>query len=122
MTDSKNRPREEPLGVAAPPGQGQSFALGRVVLLIAILMILVEFMIMLVLSWISIGITGWRLALFDALLLSVVVAPLTYWGLIRPQERKLSRALEDLEQARALAEEQARIDSLTGVLSRRAIF
>ena len=100
----------------------QSFGLGRVVLITAAMMTAVEFLIMLVLSRVPVGLTGWRLDLFDALLLAAVVAPLTYWGLIRPQERKLGRALAQLEEARALAEEHARIDSLTGVLSRRAIF
>jgi diguanylate cyclase (GGDEF)-like protein len=100
----------------------RSFGLGRVVLIVAVMMVVVEFLIMLVLSNVPLGISGWPLNLLDALLLAAVVAPLTYWGLIRPQERKLGRALDSLEAARARAEEHARIDALTAVLSRRAIF
>jgi diguanylate cyclase (GGDEF)-like protein len=64
----------------------------------------------------------WVLALLDAVLLAVIVAPIAYFFFIRPRDRHIRAVMRDLEQARQDAEDVARLDALTGILARRALF
>jgi len=103
---------------SSPPARIGS---GLTIVKIALVMMVVEFLIMLGFYWIEVQRLEWELALMDACLLAIVVAPIAYLAFIRPRDRKIRAVMLEAEQARLDAEKQARIDSLTGVLARRAI-
>jgi diguanylate cyclase (GGDEF)-like protein len=88
---------------------------------IVLLMLIIEIFIMLGFDWIGMQLTEWRLALLDAVLLAFIVAPIAYFAFIRPRDQQIRAGILALEQARLDAENLARFDALTGVLSRRAI-
>ncbi len=113
-----SNPKSELAQELVQPSDG----LRRIILVMAALMVSVEFVIMQLFAWVSLDWPDWQLSLLDALMLAVVVGSVTYWGLIRPRDRRLQAMLEALNTARVAAEEQARVDALTSVLSRRAIF
>ena len=100
-----------------PPPTG----LGASILKIALVMLAVEIVIMLIFAWLGIEFSEWKLALIDATLLAVVVAPIAYFAFIRPKDRQIRTVMAALEEAKLEAEDVARHDELTDVLSRRAL-
>jgi diguanylate cyclase (GGDEF)-like protein len=94
---------------------------GSTIIKIAFVMIAVEILIMSGFYWLGVSPFDWKLALADAALLAIVVAVIAYFGIIRPKDRQILAAIQALAEARLDAEHLARIDSLTGVLSRRSI-
>jgi PleD family two-component response regulator len=84
-------------------------------------MLAVEILIMLGIYWLEVQTPDWKLALVDASLLAVIGATIAYFAFIRPKDRQISIVMAALEKARADAENRARYDELTGVLSRRAL-
>lgn len=100
-----------------PPSTGY----GLTILKIALVMFAVEILIMLGFNWFGVPLLGWRLALVDASLLAVIVATIAHFVLIRPKDRQIRAIMASLEEARRVAENLARFDALTGVLSRRAL-
>jgi diguanylate cyclase (GGDEF)-like protein len=58
----------------------------------------------------------------DAGLLAVTAAAIAYFAFIRPKDRQIQAIMASLEEAKRIAEDLARFDALTGVLSRRALF
>ena len=88
---------------------------------IALVALVVETVIMLGFNWLGMGLSNWKFALLDAGLLAILVALIAHYAFVRPKDRKIQSMLADLEDARLKAEELARIDALTGVLSRRAV-
>lgn len=101
-----------------PPPTGS----GATILKIALVMLGVEILIMLSFYWLDVQLPDWQLALVDAGLLAVIVATIAYFFLVRPRDRQVRVAMAALEEARRDAEKLARVDALTGVLSRRALF
>jgi diguanylate cyclase (GGDEF)-like protein len=89
---------------------------------ITVLMSVVEFGIMVVFLHEILDLPPWEEAALDSLILSAVVGPVAYFCLVRPRERHIRRLLEQLDEARKDAERRARVDGLTHVLTRRAIF
>ena len=100
-----------------PPRTG----LSATILKIALVMLAVEIVIMLIFAWLGIEFSEWKLALIDATLLAVVVAPIAYFAFIRPKDRQIRAVMAALEEAKLEAEDVARHDELTDVLSRRAL-
>jgi diguanylate cyclase (GGDEF)-like protein len=100
-----------------PPSTG----FGLTIVKIALVMLSVEILIMLGFNWFGVQLLGWRLALVDAGLLAVIVATIAYFAFIRPKDRQIRAIMASLEEARRNAENLARFDALTGVLSRRAL-
>ena len=100
-----------------PPPTG----LGATIVKIALLMLAVELLIMLGFYWLEVQISDWRLALVDAGLLAVIVATIAYFAFVHPKDQQIRAMLAALEEARLEAENVARFDALTGVLSRRAL-
>jgi len=94
---------------------------GSTIVKIALVILAVELFIMLGFDWFGVLPFDWTLALLDAGLLAVVVAIIAYFGFIRPKDRQILAAIAALAEARLDAENLARFDSLTGVLSRRAL-
>jgi diguanylate cyclase (GGDEF)-like protein len=88
---------------------------------IALVMLVVEILIMLGFYWLDVQLPGWKIALLDAGLLAVIVATIAYFVFIRPKDRQIRAVIAALEEARLDAENLARFDALTGVLSRRAL-
>jgi len=88
---------------------------------IAFVALAVETLIMLGFYWFGMQLSNWRFALLDAGLLAVTVAIIAHFAFIRPKDRQIRAIMADLEQARQKAENLARFDALTGILSRRAI-
>lgn len=84
-------------------------------------MFAVEIVIMLAFHRFGILPFDWKIALVDAALLAVIVSPIAYFGVIRPKDQHILSAMAALADARLDAENEARYDALTGVLSRRAI-
>ncbi len=72
--------------------------------------------------WLEVQLPDWKVALLDAGLLAVIVATIAYFFLVRPKDRQIRVAIAALEEARRHAEILARVDALTGVLNRRALF
>ena len=87
---------------------------------IALVALVVEIFIMLGLFWFGMGISDWRYALLDAVLLAVIVAIVAYFAFVRPKDRQIRAIMTALDDARLMAENLARFDALTGTLSRRA--
>jgi diguanylate cyclase (GGDEF)-like protein len=100
-----------------PPSTG----FGLTIVKIALVMLSVETLIMLGFNWFGVQLLGWRLALVDAGLLAVIVATIAYFAFIRPKDRQIRAIMASLEKERRNAENLARFDALTGVLSRRAL-
>jgi diguanylate cyclase (GGDEF)-like protein len=100
-----------------PPPTG----LGATIVKIALLMLAVELLIMLGFYWLEMQISDWRLALVDAGLLAVIVASIAYFAFVHPKDQQIRAMMAALEEARLEAENLARFDVLTGVLSRRAL-
>ena len=88
---------------------------------IALLALVVETVIMLGFYWLGLNLSNWKVALLDAGLLAVLVAVIAHYAFVHPKDRQIQSMMADLEKARQKAEELARFDSLTGVLSRRAV-
>lgn len=88
---------------------------------IALVALVVETVIMLAFYWLGIGLSDWKFALLDAGLLAIFVAIIAYYAFVRPKDRQIRSMMTSLDQARLKAEELARLDALTGVLSRRAV-
>jgi diguanylate cyclase (GGDEF)-like protein len=88
---------------------------------IALVALVVETVIMLGFYWLGMGLSNWKFALLDAGLLAILVAIIAHYAFVRPKDRQIQSMMAALEEARLKAEELARFDSLTGVLSRRAI-
>lgn len=88
---------------------------------IALVALVVEIFIMLGFYWLGMELSNWSFALLDAGLLAVTVAPIAYFAFVRPKDRQIRAMMAALEEARLKAENLARIDALTGTLSRRAI-
>lgn len=100
-----------------PPQTG----FGSTTVKIALLMLIIEIFIMLGFDWLGMQFTAWKLALLDAVLLASIGAPIAYFAFVRPRDRQIRAGVLALEQARLDAENLARFDALTGVLSRRAL-
>lgn len=103
---------------STPPVTGY----GSTILKIALVMLAVEVLIMLGFYWFDVRLPDWKLALVDAGLLAIVVAAIAYFAFVRPKDRQIREVMAALEEARLHAENLARFDLLTGVLSRRALF
>ena len=88
---------------------------------IALVALVVEAVIMLSFYWLGAELASWKFALLDAGLLAILVAFIAHYAFVRPKDRQIQSMMAELEEARLKAEELARFDSLTGVLSRRAI-
>lgn len=89
---------------------------------IALVMLAVEVLIMLGFYLLEVQLPDWKLALVDASLLAIIVATVAYFAFLRPKDRQIREMMAALEEARLDAENLARFDALTGVLSRRALF
>jgi diguanylate cyclase (GGDEF)-like protein len=98
-----------------PTGSGSTIAK------IALVMFAVEMLIMLGISWLEVQLPNWKLALVDAGLLAAVVATIAYYLFVRPKDQQVWAAMAALEEAKRDAEKLVRLDTLTGVLSRRAL-
>jgi len=94
---------------------------GSTVVKIALVMFAVEILIMLGFFWFEAQLPDWKIALVDASLLAVIVATIAYFVFIRPKDRQIRAVMAALEESRLDAENLARFDALTGVLSRRAL-
>ncbi len=114
-----NRDEQDPhvTQSSLPPRTG----FGSTTLKIAVVMLAVEIFIMLGFHWLGVQLPEWKLALVDAGLLAVIVAPIAYFVFVRPRDRRIRAIMVALEQARLEAETLARFDALTEVLSRRAL-
>jgi diguanylate cyclase (GGDEF)-like protein len=88
---------------------------------IALVALVVETIIMVGFNWLGMRLSNWKFALLDAGLLAILVALIAHYAFVRPKDRQIQSMMADLEDARLKAEELARIDALTGVLSRRAV-
>jgi diguanylate cyclase (GGDEF)-like protein len=88
---------------------------------IAFVALFVEALIMLGFYWLEMELSNWKFALLDAGLLAVTVAVIAYFAFVRPKDRQIQAIMAALDEARLKAENLSRFDSLTGVLSRRAI-
>ena len=88
---------------------------------IALVALIVETVIMLGFYWLGLELSNWKFALLDAGLLAILVAIIAHYAFVRPKDRQIQSMMADLEKARQRAEKLARFDSLTGVLSRRAV-
>jgi len=88
---------------------------------IAFVALVVEALIMLGFYWLGMDLSNWTFALLDAGLLAVTVAVIAYFAFVRPKDRQIQAIMAALDEARFKAENLSRFDSLTGVLSRRAI-
>jgi diguanylate cyclase (GGDEF)-like protein len=84
-------------------------------------MLVVELLIMLGFYWLEVQISDWRLALVDAGLLAVIVATIAYFAFVHPKDQQIRAMMAAMEEAKLEAENLARFDALTGVLSRRAL-
>lgn len=100
-----------------PPPTGFSLT----ILKIALVMLVVEILIMLGFYWLDVQLSNWKVALLDASLLSLIVATIAYFAFVGPKDRQIRAVMAALEEARLEAENLARFDALTGVLSRRAL-
>jgi len=103
--------------ISPPPPTGSGATIAK----IALVMLVVEILIMLGFNWLDVQLSDWKLALVDACLLAVIVATIAYFLLVRPKDRQVRAAMAALEEARRDAEKLARVDALTGVLTRRAL-
>lgn len=92
----------------------------RTMALIVLITFVVETAIMVLLSLLRGGGDPLALALVDALLLALLIAPPIYWLVRRPIRSEHQRRLLAESEAGA-ARRLAQIDSLTGILNRRAI-
>ena len=88
---------------------------------IALVALVVETVIMLGFYWLDMELSNWKFALLDAGLLAILVAIIAHFAFVRPKDRQIQSMMAALDEARLKAEELARFDSLTGVLSRRAV-
>ena len=88
---------------------------------IALVALVVETLIMLGFYWFGVGLSDWKFALLDAGLLAILVAIIAHYAFVRPKDHQIQSMMASLDEARRKAELLARIDALTGVLSRRAI-
>jgi type II secretory pathway component PulM len=88
---------------------------------IALVALVVETLIMLGFYWFGVGLSDWKFALLDAGLLAILVAIIAHSAFVRPKDRQIRSMMAALDEARRKAELLARIDALTGVLSRRAV-
>ena len=100
-----------------PPPTGY----GSTIVKIALVMLAVEVLIMLGFYWFEVQLPDWKLALLDAGLLAFIVATVAYFAFVRSKDRQIRAIMAALEEARLDAENLARFDALTGVLSRRAL-
>jgi len=94
---------------------------GSTIAKIVLVMVGVEILIMLGFYWLDVQNSDWELALVDAGLLAVIGATIAHFIVVRPKDRQIRAVMAALEQARVDAENLARLDALTGVLSRRAL-
>ena len=94
---------------------------GSTIVKIALVMVVVEILIMLGFYWFDVQLRDWAVALVDAVLLAVIVTIVAYFAFVRPKERQIREIMAALEEAKQDAENLARFDALTGVLSRRAL-
>jgi diguanylate cyclase (GGDEF)-like protein len=94
---------------------------GSTIVKIALVMLAIELLIMLGFNWFGLRLSDWKVALVDAGLLAVIVAIIAYFAFVRPKDQQIRTVMAALEEARLDAEKLARIDSLTGILNRRAI-
>lgn len=92
----------------------------RTMLAIVVVVFLVELVVMAVLAYWLGEVWRLRLALLDAGLLALLVAPPVYFLVLRPLRREYERRLEAQRLAH-LSHRLAMTDPLTGVLNRRAI-
>ena len=88
---------------------------------IALVALVVETVIMLGFHWLGMELSNWKFALLDAGLLAILVAIIAYYAFVRPKDRQIQSMMAALDEARRKAEVLAKIDALTGVLSRRAV-
>jgi diguanylate cyclase (GGDEF)-like protein len=94
---------------------------GLTIVKIGLLTLAVELVIMLGIFWLDLTISDWKLALVDASLLAAIVAIISYFAFVRPKDRQIREVMAALDEAKRSAEDLARFDALTGVLSRRAL-
>jgi diguanylate cyclase (GGDEF)-like protein len=111
--------REAYVTQTSPP---PSARYGSTIVKIALVMLAVEVLIMLGFYWFEVQLSDWKLALVDASLLAIIVATIAYFAFVRPKDRQIQEVMAALEEARLDAENLARLDALTGALSRRALF
>ena len=88
---------------------------------IALVTLAVEIIIMLGFYWFGVQLADWKFALLDAGVLSIIVATIAYFAFVRPKDRQVRAVMATLDEARLKAENLARFDALTGILSRRAL-
>ena len=88
---------------------------------IALVALVVETVIMLGFHGLGMELSNWKFALLDAGLLAILVAIIAYYAFVRPKDRQIQSMMASLDEARRKAEVLAKIDALTGVLSRRAV-
>lgn len=88
---------------------------------IALVALVIEVFIMLGFRWLGMELSDWWYALLDAALLAVTLAVIAHFAFVRPRDQQIQRIMAALEEARLDAENLARFDALTGILSRRAI-
>ncbi len=100
-----------------PPPTG----LGLTIVKVALVMLVVEMLIMLGIYLLEVQISDWKVALVDASLVALIGGTIAYFTLIRPKDQQIRAVMLALEEARLKAENHARFDALTGVLSRRAV-
>jgi hypothetical protein len=70
-----------------PPPTG----LRATILKIALVMVAAEVFIMLCFDLFGIELSGWNLALVDAALLTLIVAPIAYFAFVRPKDRQIRK-------------------------------
>jgi hypothetical protein len=90
-----------------PPPTG----LRATILKIALVMVAAEVFIMLCFDLFGIELSGWNLALVDAALLTLIVAPIAYFAFVRPKDRQIRKVIMALEEAKLDAEDLARLPS-----------
>jgi diguanylate cyclase (GGDEF)-like protein len=79
-----------------PPPTG----LRATILKIALVMVAAEVFIMLCFDLFGIELSGWNLALVDAALLTLIVAPIAYFAFVRPKDRQIRKVIMALEEAK----------------------
>lgn len=88
---------------------------------IALLALVVEILIMLGLYAFGMYLPNWTYAVVDAALLAIAVALIAYYAFVQPRDRQIQQIMSDLNEAKLKADNLARFDALTGMLSRRAL-
>ena len=101
---------------------GSSAPLGGVLLRVGSVVFIVESLIMLGFLLVEPEGHRWQDAFLDAFILTVVVAVVVHRWIIHPLDAQLSLTMDQLSEAKLVAERLAQTDPLTGVLNRRAFF